>query len=107
METPVPRHPFPNILVNINRRTKPKSVFHSDTSCTAQISSVPVLTVNEVPEGATIFANQYAALEAIDSDLRRLLISSEVLHTATGVPDAQSTWNPVTRSKTVYGRNYS
>ena len=107
METPVPRHPFLNILVNINRRTKAKGVFRSDTSCTAQISSVSGLTVNEVPEaeGATIFANQYAALEAIDSDLRRLLISSEVLHTATGVPDAQSTWNPVTRSKTVYGRN--
>ena len=107
MESPVPRHPFLNILVNIDRRTKPKSVFPSDTSCTAQISSVSDVTVNEVleAEGATIFANQYAALEAIDSDLRRLVVSSEVLHTAAGVPDAQSTWNPVTRSKTVYGRN--
>ena len=103
----MPRHPFLNILVNINRRTKAKSVFHSDTSCTAQISSVSDVTVNEVleAEGATIFANQYAALEAIDSDLRRLVVSSEVLHTATGVPDAQSTWSHVTRSKTVYGRN--
>ena len=103
----MPRHPFLNILAYINRRTKPKSVFHSDTSCTAQISSVSGLTVNEVPEaeGATIFANQSAALDAIDSDLRRLLISADVLHTATGAPDAQSTWNPVIRWNTVYGRN--
>ena len=96
METPVPRHPFLHSLAIINRRTKPKSVFHSDTSCTAQVSSVSGLPVNEVPEaeGATIFANQYAALDAFDSDLRRLLNSAEVLHTATDVPDAQSTWIP-------------
>ena len=93
METPVLGHPFLNSLATINRRTKAKSVFHPDTYCTAQTSSVSGLRANEVPEaeGATIFANQYAALDAIDSDLRRLLIGAEVLHTATGVPDAQST----------------
>ncbi len=107
METPVPGHPFLNILAYLNRRTKPRSVYHSDTSCTAPISSVYGLTVNEVPEaeGATIFANQSAALDAIESDLRRLLISAEVLHTEMGASDAQSTWNLVIRLNTVYGRN--
>ena len=63
--------------------------------------------MNEVPEAekATIFANQYAALDDIDSDLQRLLISAEVLHTATGLPDAQSTWNRVTRLNTDFGRD--
>ena len=72
METPVPRHPFINIVTNVNRRTKPKSVFHSDTPYTAQQPSIFGLMAIGVPEagGATIFANQYVALDPIDSDPR-------------------------------------
>jgi len=106
-ETPVPGEPLLNIVTNVNRRTKPKSVFHSDTSYVARPPSVSGLMAIDVPEagGATIFSNQYAALDAIDSDLKRLLTGAEVLHTATGVPNSQSAWHPLIRFNPVCGRN--
>jgi len=106
-ETPVFEHPLLNIVTNVNRKTKPKSVFHSDTSYVAQPPSISALIAVEVPKsgGATIFSNQYTALDSLDRDLRLLLYGAEVLHTATGVPGAQSTWHPLIRRNPVCGRN--
>ena len=105
-ETLVAGHPLLNVVTTINRKTKPKSVFHSDTSYIARPPSNSALIAIDVPKtgGATLFSDQYAALDSLDYDLRILLQGAEVLHTATGVPDSQSTWQPLIRYNPISGR---
>ncbi len=106
-EIPVAQFPQLNIVTNVNRRTKPRSVFHSDTSYVAQPPSISALIAIEVPTvgGATLFTNQYTALEALPSKLRSKLIGAEVLHAATHSPDAISMWHPLIRRNPVTNRD--
>ena len=106
-EIPVAQFPKLNVVTNVNRKTKPKSVFHSDTSYAAQPPSISALIAIEVPTvgGATLFTNQYTALEALPSKLRSELIGAEVLHVATDAPDSTSMWHPLIRRNPVSNRN--
>ena len=106
-EIPVAQFPQLNIVTNVNRKTKPRSVFHSDTSYVAQPPSISALIAIEVPTigGATLFTNQYTALEALPSKLRSKLIGAEVLHAATNSPDSISMWHPLIRRNPVTNRD--
>ena len=105
-EIPVTGHPLLNVVTNANRKTKPKSAFHSDTSYISRPPSNSALIAIEVPKagGATLFSNQYVALDSLDDDLRTLLQGAEVLHTATGVQKVQSEWQPLVRYNPQSGR---
>ena len=105
-EIPVTGHPLLNVVTNANRKTKPKSTFHSDTSYISSPPSNSALMAIEVPKagGATLFSDQYAALDSLDHDLRTLLQGAEVLHTATGVQKVQSEWHPLVRYNPQSGR---
>ena len=105
-ETPVDGHPELNIVTNVNRQTKPKSVFHSDTSYVAHPPAVSALFAVDVPKsgGATIFTDQYLAFELLDENLKTLLPGAMVLHGATGVPDERSRWHPLIRTNPITKR---
>ena len=106
-EVPVPEHPDLNIVTNINRTTKPKSVFHSDTTYVSHPPSFSSLIAMEVPEsgGATLFTDQYAALDKLDNELHKLLIGAKVLHGSTDVPKAEAVWHPLIRKNPQSRRN--
>lgn len=109
-ETPVEGYPELNIVTNVNRQTRPKSVFHSDTSYVDRPPALSALFAVDVPEigGATIFTDQYLAFESLEEKLKSLLYGARILHCATGVHDESSVWhplirrNPVTKRKALY-----
>lgn len=98
-ETPAPGFPELNIVTNSGRNTKPKSVFHSDTTYVERPPSYSALIAIEVPEqgGATLFTDQYRALETLDTSLRILLDGALVLHGPTDVPETDAFWHPLIR----------
>ena len=106
-EIPVPEHPDLNIVTNVNRTTKPKSVFHSDTTYVLHPPSFSSLIAIEVPEsgGATLFTDQYAALDNLDNKLHKLLVGARVLHGPTDVPETEAIWHPLIRKNPHSGRN--
>ena len=106
-ETPVEGHPLLNIVTNVNRKTKPKSVFHSDTSYISRPPSFSALFAVDVPEkgGATIFTDQYKVLDTLQDEMKSLLAGAMVLHGATGVPDEKTQWHPVIRQNPITKRN--
>ena len=67
-ETPVKKHPELNIVTNVNRQRRPRSVFHSDTSYVAHPPAVSALFAVDVPKfgGATKFTDQYLALDLLE-----------------------------------------
>ncbi|MEM8658388.1 MAG: TauD/TfdA family dioxygenase, partial [Pseudomonadota bacterium] len=86
-ETPVPGFPNLNIVTNVGRTTKPKSVFHSDTTYVRQPPKFSGLFAVDVPAsgGATLFTDQYAAFDALPASLRQLLLGATMLHAVTGL----------------------
>lgn len=106
-ETPAPGFPNLNIVTNAGRTTKPKSVFHSDTTYVERPPSYSALIAMEVPEqgGATLFTDQYRALEKLDTSLRVLLYGAAVLHGPTDVPETSSVWHPLLRRHPVTSRD--
>lgn len=106
-ETPAPEAPDLNVVTNAGRKTKPKSVFHSDTSYDPEPPSFSALIAIEVPEagGATLFTDQYRALEALDNDMRAMLAGATVLHGPTDVPPAEAVRHPLIRRNPVSGRD--
>lgn len=106
-ETPAPGFPDLNIVTNTGRTTKPKSVFHSDTTYIARPPSFSALIAIEVPQqgGATLFTDQYGALEALDPETRELLRGASVLHGPTDVPPAEAVWHPLLRRHPMTGRD--
>ncbi|MEM1388376.1 MAG: TauD/TfdA family dioxygenase [Pseudomonadota bacterium] len=106
-ETPAPGYPDLNVVTNAGRTTKPKSVFHSDTTYIARPPSYSALIAIEVPEqgGATLFTDQYAALDALDAGRRALLAGARVLHGPTDVPETEAVWHPLIRRNPVTGHD--
>ncbi|MEL6645566.1 MAG: TauD/TfdA family dioxygenase [Pseudomonadota bacterium] len=107
-ETPVDGLPTLNIVTNVGRTTKPKSVFHSDTSYVARPPSFAGLFAVDVPAkgGATMFVDQYEAYETLPSALKRLLRGATMVHSGAGASqdaDAQ-TRHPVLRRHPQTGR---
>lgn len=109
-ETPVPNFPDLNIVTNVARKTKPKSVFHSDTTYVARPPSYSGLYAVEVPEagGATLFTDQYAAYDLLPATLKALLEGATMRHEVTGVelPDGEEreARHPVVRRHPMTGR---
>lgn len=109
-ETPVVGLPDLNVVTNVGRTTKPRSVYHSDTTYVARPPSYAGLFAVEVPKrgGATIFLDQYEAYERLPKDLKSLLTGATMRHSATGVnlgPSAEkSARHPVVRLHPGTGR---
>ena len=105
-ETPVEGHPELNVVTNVNRQGRPKSVFHSDTSYVAHPPAVSALFAVDVPKigGATKFTDQYLALDLLEENLKSLMQGAMVLHGATGVPDERSKWHPLIRINPITNR---
>ncbi|MEL7259933.1 MAG: TauD/TfdA family dioxygenase [Pseudomonadota bacterium] len=110
-ETPVIGLPDLNVVTNVGRTSKPRSVYHSDTTYVARPPSYAGLLAVEVPErgGATMFLDQYEAYERLPEDLKSLLNGATMLHSATGVtlgPEAEtSARHPVLRRHPGTGRS--
>lgn len=95
-ENPVVDLPNLNLVTNAGRTTKPKSLFHSDTTYVAHPPSFSGLFAVDVPErgGATLFTDQYRAFDRLPERLKSHLIGATVRHSVTGVdlpPDAERT----------------
>lgn len=109
-ETPVEGLPDLNVVTNVGRTTKPKSVFHSDTTYVARPPSYAGLFAVEVPDegGATVFVDQYDAYTRLPSELARLLDGATMIHSATGVSldeaDEKTARHPVVRTHPDTGR---
>lgn len=106
-ETPVPNHPDLNLVTNAGRTTKPKSVFHSDTSYIERPPAYSALIAIDVPDagGATLFTDQYAALDALEPGVRSELIGARVRHGPTDVPETEAVWHPLIRRNPQTGRD--
>lgn len=107
-ETPVSGLPNLNLVTNVGRTTKPKSVFHSDTSYVARPPSFSGLFAVDVPSkgGATLFVDQYKAYETLSKALKDLLSGATMLHSGAGAAeDAEaSARHPVLRRHPPTGR---
>jgi taurine dioxygenase len=109
-ETPVDSLPDLNIVTNKGRTTKPRSVFHSDTTYVTRPPSFSALIAVDVPEagGATLFTDQVAACDLLDHALRDLLRGATMRHEVTGVelPDGaeREARHPVLRRHAGTGR---
>lgn len=107
-ETPLPEQPALNFVTNVNRKTPPRSVFHTDTSYVRRPPAYTALKAERVPEvgGETVFTNQYDAFYRLNSDLRLRLEGAQVLHQVTGVNTTgeSQTWHPLFRRHPESGR---
>ncbi len=100
-EKSVDHEPMLNIVSNVGRTTKPRSVFHIDTSYVSNPPAYTALRAVQLPEsgGETLFTCQYAAYDSLPSDFKHGLQNLKVLHAATGVnlsnDDETEAWHPL------------
>lgn len=109
-ETPVVGLQDLNVVTNVGRTTRPRSVYHSDTTYVSRPPSYSGLFAVEVPKrgGATLFIDQYDAYDRLSLELKSLLTGATMLHSATGVTLGQgaetSARHPVVRLHPGTGR---
>jgi taurine dioxygenase len=109
-ETPVPDQPDLNVISNVGRTTPPRSNWHTDTSYVSQPPSYTALRAVAVPEegGATLFTNQYRALETLPDDVRAAIDGRAITHVVTGLDldeDAETQADhPIVRPHPITGR---
>ena len=86
-ETPVVGLPDLNVVTNVGRTKKPRSIYHTDTTYVARPPSYAGLFAVEVPKsgGATLFIDQYDAYDRLPDNLQSLLTGATMLHSATVV----------------------
>lgn len=98
-EKAVADFPDLNIVTNVGRSRPPRSVWHTDTSYVKQPPAFTALRIIETPKsgGATLISDMYAVFEALPERMKERLATSKVLHQATGVEDATTTWHPLFR----------
>jgi len=86
-EKPVEGQPALNVVTNVGRTQKPRSVFHTDTS---YISRPPAYTalrtvIQPIAGGETLFCDQYRAYETLPARVKEQLAETKVLHAVTGL----------------------
>ena len=86
-ELPLEGFPDLNEVSNVGRKTKPRSVFHVDTSYVREPPAYTALRAVEIPEagGETVFTNQYRAYETLSPELRSTLQGRLIRHVVTGL----------------------
>jgi taurine dioxygenase len=109
-EASAPGFPDLNVVSNVGRTTPPKSSWHVDTSYVARPPAYTALRAVRIPDrgGATLFSDQWRALDTLDPDLRELVEGRSILHVVTGVTledgDEHEAWHPVVRPHPLTGR---
>ncbi|MEM1366385.1 MAG: TauD/TfdA family dioxygenase [Pseudomonadota bacterium] len=110
-ETPLAHRPELNFVTNVNRKTPPRSVFHTDTSYVSEPPAFTALKGELIPTsgGQTVFANQYAAWDSLAEELKTFCRGRQMLHTLSGLQenmagDETQTWHPLAREHPVTGR---
>jgi taurine dioxygenase len=108
------------ILVNADQHSRriAGEVWHSDVSCDADPPMASILHLKEVPPlgGDTLFANMYAAYEALSPSMQRFLSSLTAVHDGRRNYDGRQTApsrdtefpraeHPVVRTHPLTGRN--
>ena len=99
-ETPVPDVPQLNIVTNVGRTRRPRSVFHTDTSYVAQPPAFTALRAVQVPAsgGATLFSDQVAVLRALPAKVRSKLEGRRIRHAyGTDTLPEEEAWHPALR----------
>lgn len=86
-ETPLAHAPELNAVSNVGRTTPPRSVFHTDSSYFDAPPAYTALRAVSVPEsgGATLFTDQYAAVERLPAELYQAVAGCTMRHTVTGL----------------------
>lgn len=111
-EEHAPGEPRLNIVSNKNRKTPPRSVFHTDTSYVKQPPAFTSLKIIVCPKsgGETLFTSQYRAYDELDGEKKKALENAEVLHQVTGINQAEhqlsetKTWHPLFLTHPVSGK---
>ncbi len=109
-EKPVEGQPFLNLVTNVGRAKKPRSVFHADTSYISQPPAYTALRMVVRPQagGETLFSNQYRAYETLPTWAKNRLSQSSVLHVVTGLTlsdrHEQQSWHPLFQKHPLSGR---
>ncbi|MEM6328999.1 MAG: TauD/TfdA family dioxygenase [Planctomycetota bacterium] len=108
-ETPVPGRPTLNVVTNVGRTRRPRSVYHSDTSYAARPPAFTALRAVTVPKqgGETLFVCQYDALRHLPPPVRRAIEGVRVLHRASGIAlgaELTKSWHPMVRLNPDSGR---
>ena len=105
-ETPVPHEPRLNVVTNVGRTRKPRSVFHTDTSYVAQPPAFTALRAVDVPErgGPTQFSDQVAVARDLPAWAREALAGRRVRHAyGTDALEEEEAWHPALREHPVTG----
>ncbi|MBF4160267.1 TauD/TfdA family dioxygenase [Nocardioides sp. CBS4Y-1] len=109
-ETPVPGWPDLNVISNVGRDRPPRSAWHVDTSYVDSPPAYTALRAVSVPAqgGATLFSDQYAALDTLAPDLRAAVEGRTATHVVTGVDpgpgEQRSAEHPLVRPHPRTGR---
>ncbi len=109
-EQPLAAFPDLNVVSNVGRITKPRSVFHVDTSYVSQPPAYTALRAVSIPGGGgeTLFSDQYRAYETLPEALRGRLDGRTITHVVTGVDlgddDEKSAEHPAFRTHPISGR---
>jgi taurine dioxygenase len=109
-ESPLRGFPDLNAVSNIGRKTKPRSVFHVDTSYVREPPAYTALRAVQIPPegGETVFTNQYRAYEKLAPELRASLRGRLIRHVVTGLTlhdgDEQAADHPIFRRHPLSGR---
>ena len=109
-EVPLAGFPDLNVVTNVGRKTKPRSVFHVDTSYVREPPAYTALRAVEIPEagGETVFTNQYRAYETLSPELRETLQGRLIRHVVTGLTlgddDERAADHPLFRRHPISGR---
>ena len=109
-EAPLPGFPDLNAVTNVGRKSKPRSVFHVDTSYVHAPPAYTALRAVQIPAagGQTLFTNQYRAYELLSPELRVHLQGRLIRHVVTGLAlgddDERAADHPIFRRHPISGR---
>lgn len=109
-EAPVPGAPDLNVVTNVGRSRRPRSVFHTDTSYVKHTPAYTALRIVTVPEagGDTLFTDQYKAWSTLPSRLQAQLADLKALHRVTGLKAYDlkeiETWHSLVRLHPLSGQ---
>jgi len=84
-EIPVEGAPDLNLVTNVGRARRPRSVFHTDTSYVEAPPAISALRVVDVPDagGATLFSDQVRAFAALSDEKRATITGRTARHAYT------------------------